>query len=79
MVSELKKSIEADKAFFGIRECVKNVKKLDRIVVCSDVRDSTMSLLRKHKMEVEILDINKKELADKLEIDFLCEVFGVKK
>jgi ribosomal protein L7Ae-like RNA K-turn-binding protein len=79
MVSELKKSIDANKTFFGIRECTKNVKKLDKVIVSADARTSTIEELKKHGAVVEITDFNKVELADKLEIDFLCEVFGVRK
>jgi len=79
MVTELKKSIDAGKVFFGIKQSLKNVNKLDRVCLPSDVRDDTMKMLKKRKIEFDIIELSKEEISQRLELDFHCEVFGLKK
>lgn len=79
MVSALKDFIDEEKVFFGIRESLRNANKLDMAFVPADCRTDVLEILKKNKIEIEKLDLTKKELADKLILDFECEVFGVRK
>ncbi|NCO11195.1 hypothetical protein CO038_00495 [Candidatus Pacearchaeota archaeon CG_4_9_14_0_2_um_filter_39_13] len=79
MVVELKKSIDAGKVFFGIRQSLKNSGRLKRTYIPSDAREETIEMLKKNKIEFDVLEVSKEEAAQKLELDFLCEVFGMRK
>lgn len=79
MVLELKKSIADGKVLFGIRETVKHAKKISKAVVASDCRQEVISQLQNNKIELEVLEDTKHELANNLELDFRCEVFGLRK
>ncbi|MEK6858925.1 MAG: hypothetical protein AABX53_03370 [Nanoarchaeota archaeon] len=79
MVSELHAFIKADKIFFGVRECTKHAKKIQKVFVPSDVRVGLLASLEKTGVEIEHLELNKRELTDKLALAFFCEAFGVKK
>ncbi|MCH7568144.1 MAG: hypothetical protein IIA87_01870 [Nanoarchaeota archaeon] len=79
MVHELKQHILARKVFFGIKQSLKNSKNLNKALLSSDCREEIMDLLEKNKIDIEIMDFSKQELADKLELDFKCEVFGLRK
>lgn len=79
MVSALHSFIKADKVTFGARECIKNAKKLGKVIVPYDVRPHIIESLEKAGLEVEHLDASKQEITEKLTLDFFCEAFGVKK
>jgi hypothetical protein len=76
---ELKKSFEANKLFFGVRETLKNSVKLGKILVPSDCRIETINLLNKNKLDFESIDKTGEEIMNQFELDFMCEVFGLKK
>lgn len=79
MVTEIKKSITSGKVFFGIKQSLKNSGRIKKIYLPADAREDTIKILKDKKMEIELLDISKEEAAQKLELDFLCEVFGMRK
>lgn len=79
MVSELHSFIKADSVVFGTRECVKNAKKISKVFVPTDIRADSLALLEKSGLMVERLDATKYDVADKLELAFFCEAFGVTK
>lgn len=79
MVFELKKGIESGKVLYGIKQSVKNSKNLNKAFVAADCRDDIVFLLEDNKIDIEFLDFSKEELTTKLELDFKCEVFGLKK
>jgi len=79
MVIELKKSIDAGKIFFGVKQSIKNSKNLKGVYVPKDVRSHTLKMLEQNNIKFEIIEHSKKEIAQKLEIDFYCEVFGLRK
>ena len=76
---ELKKSFEANKLFFGVRETLRNSTKLDNVLVPSDCRIETINLLNKNKIYFESVDKTGEEIMNQFELDFMCEVFGLKK
>ena len=79
MVHELKKSVEEGRIFFGLKQTLKNSKELNRIFVSSDCRKDVINKLKNQKVDVELAELNKEDLANTLELDFHCEVFGLKK
>ena len=79
MMFELKKGLEEGKVFFGIRQAIKNSDNLDKALVSSDCREQIKNFLKINKIDFEELEFSKEELATKLELDFRCEVFGLKK
>jgi len=76
---ELKKNFEDNKLFFGIRETLKNSVKLSKVLVPSDCRVETINLLNKNKIDFESIDKTGEEIMNQFELDFVCEVFGLKK
>jgi len=79
MVTELKKFVDANKVFFGINQSLKNANKLNRVCLPSDVRDDTIDMLKSKKIKFDVVDLSKEEISERLELDFYCEVFGLKK
>ena len=79
MVHELKKRIDDGKVFYGIKETLNNSKDLNKAMVPADCRDEIVSLLGDNQIDVEFMELSKEELANKLELEFKCEVFGLKK
>ena len=79
MVHELKKSIGAGKVLFGVKQSLKNSKTLDKALVPEDCRDDVINMLEENGVDVEFIEFSKEDLASKLELDFKCEVFGIKK
>ena len=79
MVHELKNKITAGEVFFGIKQVLKNSKNLNKVIVPSDCREDIINLLEKNRIDIEIMEFSKEEMANKLELNFKCEVFGLKK
>ena len=79
MVHELKKGIEEGKIFFGIKQSLRNSNNLDKAKVSSDCRLEIIDALRKKNIEIEQMNFSKEELSNRLELNFQCEVFGIKK
>jgi ribosomal protein L7Ae-like RNA K-turn-binding protein len=77
-VKELKEAFEKKKVFFGIKQAIKNSKKIANVFVVRDVRDETVEKLEKAGIEFEVLK-SKDDIAKELNLDFTCEVFSVKK
>jgi|TARA_B100000315_G_scaffold249453_1_gene280688 hypothetical protein len=76
---ELKKSFEANKLFFGVRETLRNSAKLNKVLVPSDCRTETINLLNENKIDFESVEKTGEEIMNQFELDFMCEVFGLKK
>lgn len=79
MVIELKKSIDAGKVFFGIKQNMKNINKIEKVFLTMDAREEVVKIFEDKAIDFEFLDIPKEEAAEKLELGFFCEVFGVRK
>lgn len=79
MVTELQKHIDSEMVLFGLRESLKNSKKISKLFVAKDARQNIMRQLNEKNMDVEVLSLNKRELNDKLALGFECEVFGIKR
>ena len=79
MVQELKNSIDAEKVFFGIKQCLKNQKNLQEAVLVSDHRKDIRKILEVNNVNTRTLDLSKDEVTERLGLRFKCEVFGVRK
>ena len=79
MVQELQKFITQDKILFGMRECARQGKKLKKAFASADTRVEVIERIKNMGVEVKQLELQKRELAEKLELGFMCEVFGVTK
>ena len=79
MVHELKQGIESGKIFFGVKQALKHKDKIDKVYIASNCRDQVKNLLKLNKIQVEILDITKEDIAIKLETDFTSEVYSLLK
>ncbi len=77
-IKEISEAIKAKKAIFGIKQCVKHKKNLDSVFICKDTRDETVDQLENEKIEFSVLKA-KKEMAKELNLDFLSEVFSIRK
>ncbi len=78
MVSELQKFIESDSVIFGARESLRYANKISKAFVPVDCRDRIVEMLIRKKIDVEQIGMTKKEIAEKLGLEFYCEVFGIK-
>ena len=76
---EIKEGIKTDKIVFGVKQTLKNSKSLNKVIVSSDCREEIIQLLNKNKLDVEVLDVGKDDIAIALEMDFKSEVFGLRK
>jgi ribosomal protein L7Ae-like RNA K-turn-binding protein len=75
-VKEIKEAMEKDSVCFGIRQVIKNPKKMRSVFIAKDARDSTVEKLESVGVEFVVLK-SKAELARELNLDFGCEVFSL--
>lgn len=79
MVRELKQHIDKQNVFFGIKQSLKNTDKLEKAFITSDCRPQIKKLLNANKVEFEELEFSKQDTSKTLELNFQCEIFGIKK
>ncbi|MAG40011.1 hypothetical protein CMI41_03525 [Candidatus Pacearchaeota archaeon] len=77
-IKEIKEAIDKKKALFGIKQCIKSKKVLGGVFICKDTRDEVVDMLENAKIEFSVLK-DKKEMSKELNLDFLSEVFSIKK
>jgi ribosomal protein L7Ae-like RNA K-turn-binding protein len=77
-IKEISESMENGSVYFGIREALKNIKKVMSVFIAKDTRDETVEKLESAGVEFIVLK-PKSELAKELNLDFECEVFSIKK
>lgn len=76
-VKEIKDAMEKGRAFFGIRQALKNSKKLKNVFIAKDTRDETVEKLESSGVEFIVLK-SKEDMARELNLDFECEVFSLR-
>ena len=76
-VKEIKEAMEKGGVYLGIRQALKNSKKLKNVFIAKDARDETVEKLEAAKIEFVVLK-PKADLARELNLDFECEVFSLK-
>ena len=77
-IKELDSAIKNGKILFGIKQCIKNKAKLVNVFICKDTRDETVEKLEKAKVEFIVLK-DRATMAKELNLDFLSEVFSIRK
>jgi|ETNmetMinimDraft_2_1059921.scaffolds.fasta_scaffold116085_2 ribosomal protein L7Ae-like RNA K-turn-binding protein len=75
-LKEIKDSIEKESVLFGIRQSLKNSKKLSNVFIAKDARDETVEKLESANIEFVVLK-SKEEISKELNLDFECEVFSL--
>lgn len=75
-VKEIKEAMEKGKVLFGIKQAIKNSKKISSVFVAKDVREDVIDKLEKAGIEFIVLK-SKGDLRKELNLDFSCEVFSV--
>lgn len=75
-IKDIKEAIEKEKVFFGVKQAIKNKKKISNVFVAKDVREETIDKLEKAGIEFVVLK-PKEELKRELNMDFGCEVFSI--
>jgi ribosomal protein L7Ae-like RNA K-turn-binding protein len=77
-VKEIAEAMEKGRVCFGLRQTLKNGKKLSEVFICKDTRDDTVEKLEAAKIEFGVLK-SKEDVAKELNLGFECEVFSIKK
>ncbi len=75
-IKEINEAMEKGLIFFGIRQALKNPKKLKSVFIAKDTRDETVEKLEEKKIEFVVLK-SKSDIARELNLDFECEVISV--
>jgi len=75
---EIKEGIEAGKVYFGVREALKHKNNIKAVFIAKDTRDDTVEKLEKADIEFVVLK-SKADLSKNLNLDFMSEVFSIKK
>ncbi|MCK4997601.1 hypothetical protein KAS08_04815 [Candidatus Pacearchaeota archaeon] len=75
-IKEIKEAIEDEKVIYGINQTLKKGKKLKRIFIAKDSRDSTVEKLDEAELEFDVLK-SKSDLAKELNLDFYTEVISI--
>ena len=75
-VKIIREAIDNNSVFFGIRQALKNGKKLKMVFIAKDARDETVEKLESANIEFDVLK-SKSDLTKELNLDFECEVFSI--
>ena len=75
-IKEIKESMESGIVVFGIKQALKNSKKVKNVFVPKDVRDETIEKLEKNGVEFIVLK-SKFDVAKELNLDFEAEVISI--
>ncbi|GEM_PF-503347 len=75
-LKEIRDAMEKGSVLFGIRQSIKNAKKLSGVFIAKDARDETVERLESANIEFVVLK-PKAELSKELNLDFESEVFSL--
>ena len=76
-VNEIKEAMKNESVYFGLKQTLKNAKKIKHVFVAKDTRDEILKVLDENKIEYKPLK-NKKEMSKLLDLNFVSEVFSIK-
>jgi ribosomal protein L7Ae-like RNA K-turn-binding protein len=76
-IKEIRDGMESGKANFGLRQVLKNSKKVKSVFIAKDTRDETVEKLESAGIEFVVLK-PKADLAKELNLDFECEVISLR-
>ncbi|MBI2047443.1 hypothetical protein HYT26_04765 [Candidatus Pacearchaeota archaeon] len=83
MIEDIKEAMKEKRAVPGIRECIKNIGKIEKIFLSSDARQETEERIKKaiinakSNANCERLGMGKEDISKKLALNFSCEVFSI--
>ncbi len=77
-IKEIKEAMEDGKVLFGIKQAIKHKKNIKTVFIAKDTRDETVEKLEDAKVEFIVLK-TKADLTKNLNLDFMSEVFSIKK
>ena len=83
MIENIKEAMKEKGVLFGICECIKNIRDIEKIFLSSDARQDTESKIKniinsaKANATCERLNIKKEDIPKKLDVNFSCEVFSI--
>jgi len=77
-MKDLKEAMKVNAVYFGIRQTLKNFKKLENVFIAKDARDETVEKLESSGVEFIVLR-PKSEMTRELNLDFESEVFSIAK
>ena len=75
-LKEIKEASEKGKLLIGVKECIKNKKKVKNVFIAKDTRDETVEQLEKAGIEFTVLK-TKIDMARELNMNFTSEVFSI--
>jgi len=75
-IKEIKEAIEDKKVIYGVNQTLKLGKKLNRVFISKDCRDSTVEKLDAAGIEFDVLK-SKADLTKELNLDFFTEVISI--
>jgi ribosomal protein L7Ae-like RNA K-turn-binding protein len=75
-LKEIKEAMDKGKVLLGIKECIKNKKKLKSVFIAKDTREETVNRLENEKIEFVVLK-NKEDMAKELNLTFTSEVLSI--
>ncbi|RMD45788.1 hypothetical protein D6829_01330 [Candidatus Pacearchaeota archaeon] len=75
-LKEIRDAMSGGTVYFGIRQTLKNAKKVKKVFVVKDVREETVRKLKEAGFSVDFLK-PKSEVSKELGIGFECEVFSI--
>ena len=75
-LKEIREAIEDGKVMYGSNQTLKKGKKLKRVFIAKDSRDSTVEKLDSAGIEFDVLK-SKSDLTKELNLDFFTEVISI--
>ncbi len=76
-INDIKEAMKNESVYFGLKETLKNIKKIKNVFVSKDVRSNTLKVLDEKKVEYKMLK-DKEEMSKLLDLNFTSEVFSIK-
>jgi ribosomal protein L7Ae-like RNA K-turn-binding protein len=75
-VNEIKEAMKNGSVYFGLKQTLKNKKKIKSTFVAKDTREEILKELENNKIEYKPLK-SKKEMSKLLDLNFTSEVFSI--
>ncbi len=76
-INDIKEAMNKGDVYFGLKQTLKNSKKIKSVFVAKDTRDEVLKTLDDKKILYKALK-TKKEMAKLLDIDFIPEVYSIR-
>lgn len=76
-VNDIKEAMKNESVYFGLKETLKNIKKVKNVFVSKDARSNTLKVLDEKKIKYKILK-DREEMSKLLDLNFTSEVFSIR-